>query len=213
MNAATTTSRAATKKGLPRAPKNDATTVAKQAQTEKARKAASKTALKESLTKHTTPTVVIPDRRAPQMPTDEQVKARHAAEHEAYLAALRVDAAALGVDADAYIAEQLTRTSTPYTGPMIALKTARKSYIKAANGIECNGDQLAVICGMYAREIVVAGLMKVLGLKQNPYPHLNPGQQSMNLRNKARHQIKEGTVLMTDIAAELAAISLAIKAE
>jgi hypothetical protein len=128
------------------------------------------------------------------------------AEHEAYLAALRVDAAALGVDPDAYIAEQLAPVvMSGYTGPMLALRRAAKNYVKATNGQPCCGDELAQICGAHTREAVVAALLQVLGFGSNPYAHLNAGQQSMNLRNKARAAIKNGTIQIADVQAALAA--------
>lgn len=89
---------------------------------------------------------------------------------------------------------------TKYNGPMLALKTARKAYVKAANGIQCNGDDLAIMCGQYPRETVVKGLIQALGLPGNPYLSLNPGQQSMNLRNKARHALKAGLVTSDHVA-------------
>lgn len=94
---------------------------------------------------------------------------------------------------------------TPYSGPMIALKAARKTYVKAANGILCNGSPLALLCGQYKREVVVKALIAALDLPGNPYLTLNPGQQSMNLRNKARHAISEGRLSLGRVEAELKA--------
>ena len=42
-------------------------------------------------------------------------------------------------------------------------------------------------------------------LHGNPYAHLNPGQQSMNLRNKARAQLKAGLLKLADVEAALKA--------
>lgn len=98
---------------------------------------------------------------------------------------------------------QAHNTKTPYNGPMIALKTARKSYVKAANGILCNGSPLALLCGQYKREVVVSALIDALKLPGNPYLSLNPGQQSMNLRNKARHALVEGRLSLGEIEAHL----------
>jgi hypothetical protein len=92
---------------------------------------------------------------------------------------------------------------TPYSGPMCALKAARKTYVKAANGILCNGSPLALLCGQHKREVVVAALIAALDLPGNPYLTLNPGQQSMNLRNKARHAISEGRLSLNRVEAEL----------
>lgn len=171
-------------------------TVAKQAAADKARKAASKKALRESRK---------PVKAAPA-PRAEKSEAAKKAEHDAYIQALRVDAEALGVDPDTYIAEQLADTPrTGYTGPMLALRTAVKNYVKAANGQPCCGDDLAQVCGAYTREQTVTALLDVFGFAANPYGHLNPGQQSMNLRNKARTALKNGSVTLDQIRQALAA--------
>jgi hypothetical protein len=173
--------------------------VAANAKAERERKSASKKALRTRLAydgdkKPTKP-----------VPPVKSAEAK-AAEHEAYLTALRIDAEALGVDPDTYVAEQLADTpKTGYVGPMLALRTAVKTYVKAANGQPCCGDDLATICGAYPREAVVAGLIAALGLGSNPYMHLNPGQQSMNLRNKARTALKNGVVTADQIRTALAA--------
>jgi len=175
-----------------------AETIAVQAKAEKHRKAASKKALKAA----TTPKVVKPSKPEPIAKSADA----KAAEHAAYVQALRVDAEALGVDPDTYVAEQLADTpKSGYVGPMLALRTAVKKYVVAPNGQPCCGDDLAEICGAYPREAVVAGLVAALGLGSNPYLHLNPGQQSMNLRNKARTALKNGVVTADQIRTALAA--------
>ena len=175
-----------------------AETIAVQAKAEKQRKAASKKALKAV----TTPKVVKPSKPEPMAKSVDAKKA----EHDAYVAALRIDAEALGVDPDTYVAEQLADTpKSGYVGPMLALRTAVKKYVVAPNGHPCCGDDLAEICGAYPREAVVSGLVAALGLGSNPYLHLNPGQQSMNLRNKARTALKNGVVTADQIRTALAA--------
>jgi hypothetical protein len=175
-----------------------AETIAVQAKAEKQRKAESKKALKAA----TTPKVVKPSKPEPIAKSADAKKA----EHDAYVQALRIDAEALGVDPDTYVAEQLTDTpKSGYIGPMLALRTAVKKYVVAPNGQPCCGDDLAEICGAYPREAVVAGLVAALGLGSNPYLHLNPGQQSMNLRNKARTALKNGVVTADQIRSALAA--------
>lgn len=175
-----------------------AETIAAQAKAEKQRKAASKKALKEATAPKTPKTP-----KAVPAPKTADVKA---AEHAAYVQALRVDAEALGVDPDTYVAEQLADApKSGYVGPMLALRTAVKKYVVAPNGQPCCGDDLAEICGAYARGAVVAGLVAALGLGSNPYLHLNPGQQSMNLRNKARTALKSGIITADQIRAALAA--------
>lgn len=189
----------ATKRAPVKTVNKTASAVAKNAAAEKARKAASKAALKAADPKELAKAAVSLEKQASQ-PTPEALKAKADADHAAYLQTLREDAAALGVDPDTYIAEQLAPVKTKYNGPMLALKTARKAYVKAANGIQCNGDNLALLCGQYTREVVVAGLIQALGLPGNPYLSLNPGQQSMNLRNKARHALKAGLVTSDHVA-------------
>lgn len=189
----------ATKRAPVKTVNKTASAVAKNAAAEKARKAASKAALKAADPKELAKAAVSLEKQASQ-PTPEALKAKADADHAAYLQTLREDAAALGVDPEAYIAEQLAPVKTKYNGPMLALKTARKAYVKAANGIQCNGDDLAIMCGQYPRETVVKGLIQALGLPGNPYLSLNPGQQSMNLRNKARHALKAGLVTSDHVA-------------
>ena len=169
-------------------------TVAKAAKADADRKKASKKALRESLK----PTKPVPQIR-------EKSDEAKAAERAAYIAALRVDAEALGVDPDTYVAEQLAETKTGYTGPMLALRRAVVNYVKAPNGQPCCGDDLAQVCGQYTREQVVTGLLVALALPSNPYAHLNPGQQSMNLRNKARAALKGGALTISQIRQALRA--------
>ena len=138
----------------------------------------------------------------------ESAKANEAANRAAYLEALRVDAEALGVEFEAYLEQEGVNPdgsmkadtgSTGYSGPMLALVSARTHYQKAANGILCNGDPLATLCGQHERAVTVRALILALQLPGNPYLHLNPGQQSMNLRNKARHALKEGMLSLAAI--------------
>ena len=171
------------------------------------RKAASKARVKAAAKAKPEPETAKPE-------TAEQIAAKAAAkiaakttaDHEAYLAALRVDAAALGVDPDAYIAEQLKPVRAKYAGPMLALRSAAKTYVKAANGHPCCGDDLSNLCGGSSREVTVKALIIALGLPGNPYAHLNPGQQSMNLRNRARAQIKTGALALSTVAAAFAQV-------
>lgn len=171
--------------------------VAANAAAEKARKAASKRALKEA----TAPAK--PAKPEPKVKTPEQQQA----EHEAYLAALRVDAEALGVDPEAYIAEQLGGVKpvkdNAYTGPMLILRDAAKTYVTGKNGNPHCNDDLAQILDGLERAQVVEVLIDAMRLGMNPYIHLNPGQQSMNLRNKARGQLKNGLIKAEDITAAI----------
>lgn len=218
----------ATKRAPVKTVNKTASAVAKNAAAEKARKAASKAALKAALKAAaggSAKAEVLAENLQAHADRLEQERvsrvSREAADHAAYLQTLREDAHAAwfaSLDAvqqeevnngersipdgyaDAYIAEQLTPVKTKYNGPMLALKTARKAYVKAANGIQCNGDDLAMMCGQYPRETVVKGLIQALSLPGNPYLSLNPGQQSMNLRNKARHALKAGLITSAHVA-------------
>jgi hypothetical protein len=155
-------------------------------------------------------------RRTPAAAVDPQaqIAAKLADAAAAALAAAEIDATAsgrplaevladMGLNADGTIRPPKQR----YSGPMLALRTAERHYTMAANGQPCNGDELAAACGQYSPETVVKGLIAALGLGYNPYSHLNPGQQSMNLRNKARGALKNGLVQMADIDACLRAAS------
>ena len=178
--------------------------IAASAKADAERKAASKARVKAAAKAKPEPETAKPE-------TAEQIAAKAAAktaaDHEAYLAALRIDAAALGVDPDAYIAEQLQPVRVRYAGPMLALRRAVGGYVKAQNGQPCCGDTLAVLCGQHTREAVVAGLIAALKLDSNPYAHLNPGQQSMNLRNKTRTALRDGFLQLADVATCLKAAS------
>lgn len=99
----------------------------------------------------------------------------------------------------------VSANETRYQGPMLALVAARARYVKAGNGILCNGDGLAVVCGAHTREETVKALIIALKLPGNPYLALNPGQQSMNLRNKARHALKNGFLTIGEVQAAFAA--------
>ena len=144
---------------------------------------------------------------APQTPERSQ---RAASDHDAYLAALRVDALASGCtiesEVEAYIQEQLTPVKTKYSGPMLILRDAARRYVKPKNGNPCCGDELSQLCGEYNREVVVKALILALKFQHNPYAHLNPGQQSMNLRNKTRAALKSGLITMADITTALKSV-------
>jgi hypothetical protein len=186
--------------------------IAADAAADKARKAASKAALKAA---KAAPAPEAPPVEAPP------AEATEAPDRAEYLKALRVDFDALteagsipeGQTFEAYVAEQgvdpLTGETVAekqrYQGPMLALVAARRHYSKAANGILCNGDRLATLCGHYKRPVTVAALIMALKLPGNPYLALNEGQQSMNLRNKARHALKNGMLTLGEVEACLKA--------
>lgn len=168
----------------------DAATVAANAAVEKARKAASRKALRDAKKAAPAPAP------APAPVARATMKASDSA---AYEAAIRADAASLGLDdaaIDIYVAEHLdaTEKKRKYEGPMLALVAARKSYVKGSNGNPHNGDLIGRAFESLSREEVVQKCIALLGLPGNPYLALNPGQQSMNLRNKLRHALRNGTV-------------------
>jgi hypothetical protein len=179
--------------------------VAADAAADRVRKAASKAALKAAKAG------VASEQPASTQPAPVEPKVDHEAQDRANaLATARADAEATGVTFEAMCADMGIDPATgapavvekqQYCGPMVALKTARLSYVAAKNGILCNGDRLALVCGEHSREDTVAALIKALKLEGNPYRHLNPGQQSMNLRNKARHALKDGMLTMAEIEA------------
>lgn len=86
-----------------------------------------------------------------------------------------------------------------YDGPMLTLVSARVTYVKGENGNPHSNDNLARVLQSLSREQICTLLIRVMKLESNPYAHLNPGQQSMNLRNKARAQIKAGLITLADI--------------
>lgn len=201
----------------PKALNKSASDIAVNARIERARKATSKAALKAELAAQNAATFGAPTQPDPAVVAAQQVQAeetrkeRAKADHAAALVTAQADADATGVTLEEMLAEMgidaegaplvTERSKLPYDGPMVALKAARRSYVKAANGIQCNGDGLATLCGARTREQTVRALIAAMGLGSNPYTHLNPGQQSMNLRNKARHQVNIGILTFAQIEA------------
>jgi hypothetical protein len=100
--------------------------------------------------------------------------------------------------ADAEKANKPPRERT-YVGSMLTLaeKVAAGAYTKGANGQLRSNDELAVALESIPAKKMVAFLMEVLGLTTNPYPQLNYGQQSMNLRNRLRGVLKAGGIVLT----------------
>lgn len=90
-----------------------------------------------------------------------------------------------------------TIPSTGYNGPMRALRDRVKAgaYKKAANGQPSCGDEVAQILGALEPVEVIRACLDAMAIA-NPYGHLNIGQQSMNLRNKLRGQLKRNDIGM-----------------
>jgi flagellar biosynthesis GTPase FlhF len=137
---------------------------------------------------------------------EKQAKADAAkAEKAAAAEAKKAEAAARKAAADAERAAKkqaaaAERANKPprertYTGSMLALseRAASGVYVKGANGQLRATDEVAIALDAVPAKSVVPLLIKVLGLESNPYPHLNYGQQSMNLRNRLRGALKAGT--------------------
>jgi hypothetical protein len=202
-------------------------TVAKAAAAEKARKAASRAALKaaKAAAKQDDVTPPAPLVEAPKAePTPPVTEVAKPDTRAAWLATQAVDFEALNegkaaiVDGEqtpefvAYLAEQGVATdgsvkplATGYTGPMLALRAAAKTYVTGKNGNPHCNDWMAIALDGLTREEVVAKLGALLLAKGitstlNPYLGLNPGQQSMNLRNKARGAFNKNLLTMADLA-------------
>jgi hypothetical protein len=124
---------------------------------------------------------------AVSLPSPEQVEAEAAA-------CAAEEAANLAREAEEMAAEAAAKPTEGYDGPMLILRQRAKAgkYQKAANGQLCCSDTVALKLGTLPPEGVIAACMIALDITVNPYLHLNIGQQSMNLRNKLRHALKNG---------------------
>jgi hypothetical protein len=188
-------------RGTPRAPRLDAEQIATESKRQAAAKRASRKALRES-NKAETPA---PEQvQAPQAEQPTETPAPEAnVDHAAVVATQRVDWEALGSEGtfEAYLAAQgynadgsasthteeaAEKVVSPATLSMRGLHTAAKHYVRGIH----NGDALATALDGLSRADVIACLIEAMGLPGNPYLALNPGQQSMNLRNKARGFMK-----------------------
>lgn len=104
------------------------------------------------------------------------------------------------------------KSADAYSGPMLALRDAAKHYVTGKNGNPHCADQVAMILDGLTREQVVDVLGRFLLASKvttsvNPYLHLNPGQQSMNLRNKLRGALKNGTADLGGLKSTVAALT------
>jgi hypothetical protein len=157
-------------------------------------------------------------------PSLESLQEAQACNNAAWLETMAVDFEALNegkaarVDGtntpefNAYLTEQgvttegavKTNVGIGYQGPMLALREAAKTYVTGKNGNPHCGDWMAIALDGLTREQVVERLGKLLFAKgittsTNPYLGLNPGQQSMNLRNKARGAYGKGLLNDADL--------------
>lgn len=201
------------------------TEIAANAAAEKARKLASKAALKAVLPSKAVKAPRKPKAgaAAPQVITTDALEAKRAQEaqnvlksqREDYNALLLADALTTQGGFEGYLAEQgFNVDGTPkaasavvkpgsYQGPMLALRAASQHYVKGANGNPHCNDWLAASLAGLTRDQVVTCLIAAMKLPGNPYLLLNPGQQSMNLRNKARGMAKAGTLTQADLDAAI----------
>ena len=190
------------RRAAPKAPSLSAEVIARQAKADKERKRASKKALREAL-------APVKLEQVQPAETSEQVQRQRnldAARAEAEVTGMTFEEACTSMGIDPQTGQPVEQEEkSGYAGPMLALRRRLKAgaYQKAANGQPCCGDAIAILCGQYSREVTVKALVAALGLGGNPYAHLNPGQQSMNLRNKARAAVKNGTLEIAKIEAAL----------
>lgn len=203
-----------TRRAAPKAPNLDAETIARQAKADAERKRASKKALRDAIAAVQPAEAIQP---VPVQPaeTPEQVQAARnleAAREEARVTGMTFEDACASMGIDPQTGQPVEQEEkSGYVGPMLALRRRLKAgaYQKAENGQLCCGDAIAILCGKYTREVIVKALVIALGLPSNPYAHLNPGQQSMNLRNKARAAVKNGQLELATIEAALVAAAAA----
>ena len=137
----------------------------------------------------------INDLQAAARRADYAARAKKAAETRARKAAEAAEAAAReeaekATEEATEATEAPAKTKTPYMGPMLALRSAAKHYVK---GLHC-GDEIATAFSGLKSEATIEACITALGLGFNPYTHLNIGQQSMNLRNRIRAAYKKGTL-------------------
>lgn len=92
-------------------------------------------------------------------------------------------------------------------------RTASGHYVKGANGQLRTNDDIALAFEHVPAKFTVAALLAASGLTENPYTHLNYGQQSMNLRNRLRGQLRKGTVTLDQIKAAAGRFHNAVIAE
>lgn len=187
----------------PKALNKSAAEVAANAKEDRARKVASKKALKASTAPVETAPVVDPaiqrevDRKHDEDRFADNLKA---AQIEANATGMTFPEACESMGIDQTTGAPIAPAKGKYTGPMLVLRQAAKTYVKGANGQPHCGDEIGTLFSGLSRETTVRVCVDLLKLPGNPYLHLNPGQQSMNLRNKLRAAWKAGTISIPAIA-------------
>lgn len=96
--------------------------------------------------------------------------------------------------------EVAERVYIPPLTKMAALRDAKQHYIKASNGQLRSTDDLAETLDPVHPLDIVPLVQSLLELGANPYAHLNPGQQSMNMRNKLRGALRHGRITLDQVA-------------
>lgn len=96
---------------------------------------------------------------------------------------------------------------------MVALREAKKTYVKSATGVLRSTDELAQALDAVTATNVVPMALTLLKLDDNPYSRLNVGQQSMNLRNRLRGALKKGLITIAQVVEVRDAGGYAIPAE
>jgi hypothetical protein len=183
--------------------------VARAAAADKARKAESKRALRTATKPATVKPEVVTLPVAPVV--DRSTDNLKAAKIEAVALSVSFEAAceSMGISPVTGQPVDAKPNKHVYTGPMLALRERSKAgaYVKGANGNPHCNDAIAQAFAALTREQVVAACLQLLDLSYNPYTSLNPGQQSMNLRNKLRHQYKNGMVSASRLAQVVASFA------
>lgn len=148
---------------------------------------------------------------AAQADQEASQAAKVAAELAAWVEAMRTDwlaekaaGAFLGSFEEYLDKQRVDPKDRRYTGRMLALVAARKSYVRGKNGNQHTGDFIGTCFEVLPREQVVETCVEILSLPGNPYPRLNPGQQSMNLRNRVRGALQRGEITVEQIKAAIA---------
>ncbi len=108
-----------------------------------------------------------------------------------------VERAAGAADREATKAERAARLAElgkNYQGSMLALadRVKQGAYVVGATGQFRSNDDFAQALDEVPVDNVIRLGKLVFGIDENPYIHLNTGQQSMNFRNRMRGAIKKG---------------------
>lgn len=148
------------------------------------------------------------EKAAAKLAAQEAREAAKAEKAAAKLAAIQAKNAHTKEEREAAKAERAARLAAldpdgtrKYVGPMLALadRVKQGAYVKGATGQLRSTNELAEMLDAVPVANVIQLAKIVLGLPNNPYTHLNSGQQSMNLRNKMRGAIKAGKLTLEAI--------------